>query len=86
MDDVHKFGGKGTGVRFVGLNERVRSRFGRFGWGVYDAGKGQRESGATAVYGSVGEAVVRRGRGTSVDEDGIEAVEVMVVGGDKEKV
>ncbi|KAH3909571.1 hypothetical protein HBH56_158310 [Parastagonospora nodorum] len=88
--DVSKFGGKGTAVRFVGMNERVRARFGRFGWGVYDAGAGrdERGEGKTGVYGSVGEAVFRRGRGTSVDEgeDGIEAMEVMVVGGDKEKV
>lgn len=88
VDDVRKFGGKGTGVRFVGLNERVRSRFVRFGWGVYDAGKGrdERGEGKMGVYGSVGEAVFTRGRNTSVDEDGIEPVEVLVVGGDKEKV
>ncbi|KAH8704427.1 sulfate permease [Phaeosphaeriaceae sp. PMI808] len=32
--DVERFGGKGARVRFVGVNERVRERFGRFGWGL----------------------------------------------------
>jgi sodium-independent sulfate anion transporter 11 len=81
--DIEKFGGKETRVRFVGVNERVQERFGRFGWKLVDGG--DRQKGATSVYESVDDAVLIRGRNTSVDEDGIEPVEIMVVGGDKEK-
>jgi len=85
--DVERFGGKGMGIRLVGLSERVRERFGRFGWGVYDVGSSEASKKSTAVYASVEDAVFNRGRSASSgDEDGIEPLEVLVVGSEKEKV
>lgn len=91
--DIEKFGGKSARLRFVGVNERVKQRFERFGWGLKDGMMmgdgngvdGRREKG-TGAYESVEDAVFRRGRNTSVDEDLIVPVEVCVVGGEKEKV
>ncbi|KAH7395390.1 sulfate permease-like protein [Phaeosphaeria sp. MPI-PUGE-AT-0046c] len=83
--DIKKFGGEGTRMYLVGVNERVRLRFGRFGWGLKDAAEG-RAKGETRVFESVDEAVGRRGRTGLGSVDGIQPVEVMVVGGDKEKV
>ncbi|KAH6613829.1 sulfate permease-like protein [Boeremia exigua] len=81
--DVHKFGGRGAEVRFVGLNERVKLRFARFGWPVKEVG-GEGDGGVEAPEGSmgvfrtVGEALEwRRGSG----EFGAE--EVFVVGDEK---
>jgi sodium-independent sulfate anion transporter 11 len=85
--DIEKFGGRATRLRFVGLNERVKERFARFGWGLKDGYTLEGEKrGATGVYDCVEDAVFRRGRNTSVDEDLIVPVEIHVVGGEKEKV
>jgi sodium-independent sulfate anion transporter 11 len=86
--DSEKFGGKKTHFRLVGLNERVKERFERFGWRVYDVKDvGERRKGATPCYACVEHAVWSRGRSASDGGDGeIEPVEVKVVGGDKEKV
>jgi sodium-independent sulfate anion transporter 11 len=85
--DIEAFGGKQTQLRLVGLNERVRERFERFGWKLRDAGDasgGGKK--ATPVYESVEEAVFRRGRTMSSDEIEVEPVEIRIVGGEKEKV
>jgi sodium-independent sulfate anion transporter 11 len=89
--DVQKYGGCGTHFRLVGLNERVRERFARVGWEVYQVGsQEERESGMTSWFEGVEEAVWSRGRSASdADVDGgdkIEGVAVRVVGGEKEKV
>lgn len=84
--DIERFGGKGTHFRLVGLNERVRERFARFGWQVYDVDEGQSGKGATAVFKSVEDAVFSRGRSASSADEEIGPVEVMVVGDEKEKV
>ncbi|KAL5116517.1 hypothetical protein ACEQ8H_005638 [Pleosporales sp. CAS-2024a] len=89
--DVERYGGKGTRIRFVGMNERVKQRFERFGWHLYAAAdeeeEEKRKKGSTAVYESVEDAVFLRGRTTSMaGEDGIEPVEISVVGSDMEKV
>jgi sodium-independent sulfate anion transporter 11 len=80
-EDVERFGGKGTRLFFVGVNERVRERFGRFGWVL---GEGKK---ATGCFASVGDAVFG---GTSVSQmgggDQIGPVEVLVVGDEKQKV
>lgn len=84
--DIKTFAGEKTQLRFVGLGERVRERFARFGWDVVDVGD-ERADGrgdVTRVYGSMGEAVERRGR--TLSEDEIQPVEVVVVGDEKEKV
>lgn len=78
--DVKKFGGEGTRLVLVGVNERVKQRFDRFGW------KLGLDRGETRCFDSVDEALSRRGRTGQGSIDGIEPVEVMVVGGDKEKV
>ncbi|KAF3037045.1 hypothetical protein E8E11_004418 [Didymella keratinophila] len=86
--DVEKFGGKGTQMRLVGLNERVALRFGRFGWPVADVVEIERSNEerkrVTAVHASVEQALVQRGR--TFSEDDIQPVEVHVVGNEKEKV
>ncbi|KAJ4331540.1 hypothetical protein N0V87_009084 [Didymella glomerata] len=86
--DVEKFGGKGTQMRLVGLNERVALRFGRFGWPIADVAEVEKSSEerkrVTAVYASVEQALVQRGR--TFSEDDIQPVEVHVVGNEKEKV
>ncbi|KAH7088698.1 sulfate permease-like protein [Paraphoma chrysanthemicola] len=85
--DIEKFGGTGTHFRLVGLNERVRARFARFGWAVYDVSNvSERSSKATAVYTCVEDAVFSNGRSASDAFDDIEPVEVRVVGSEKEKV
>ncbi|KAF2855891.1 sulfate permease [Plenodomus tracheiphilus IPT5] len=88
--DIEKFGGKKTQLRLVGLNERVRERFARFGWAVCDVDEAEVGDGGSGgkkmvMYGSLEEAVFRRSRNFSRD-DVIEPVEVKFVGGDKEKV
>jgi sodium-independent sulfate anion transporter 11 len=83
--DIERYAGKGASFRLVGLNERVRERFARFGWALADAGCVDRQDPKeTLVYESVEDAVFARQRSGS-DED-IQPVEVMVVGSDKEKV
>jgi sodium-independent sulfate anion transporter 11 len=86
--DVKKFGGKDTHFRLVGLNERVRERFVRFGWAVYDVKDvSKRSRQGTAVYECVEHAVFSHGRSASdAGDDEIGPVEVLVVGGGKEKV
>lgn len=86
--DIDKFAGKDTHFRLVGLNERVWHRFQRFGWELYDVREvSERRKGATAVYACVADAVYSRGRSASDGgSEGIEPVEVRVVGGEKEKV
>lgn len=88
--DAEKFGGKSTQLRLVGLNERVRQRFKRFGWEVEDVEGIEKSSEerrrVTPVYKTLGEALAQRGR--TMSEDGIEVspVEVHVVDGEKDKV
>lgn len=87
VTDVKKFGGSAAEVRFVGLADRVRERFARFGWRVVDVDEarlGEQDRKATRVYPSVEDAVFRRSR--VFGEDEIAPVEVRVVGDDKEKV
>ncbi|KAJ4309386.1 hypothetical protein N0V94_008959 [Neodidymelliopsis sp. IMI 364377] len=86
--DLEKFGGKNTQLRLVGLNERVRLRFARFGWAVKDAGEiegNEERKKTTGIYSTVDAALRSRGRTISEDEIEITPVEVLVVG-DKEKV
>ncbi|KAH9882252.1 hypothetical protein J1614_001424 [Plenodomus biglobosus] len=88
--DVERFGGEKTQLWLVGLNKRVRERFARFGWALDDGGVEERggvRDGVkkTVVCGSVEEAVFRCCRGP-LREEGIEPVEVRVVGGEKENV
>lgn len=86
--DVEKFGGKRTQLRLVGLNERVALRFSRFGWPVADVAEieksNEERKRVTAVYASVEQALVQRGR--TFSEDDIQPVEVHVVEMEKEKV
>jgi sodium-independent sulfate anion transporter 11 len=86
--DLHKFAGPKTQLRLVGLAPRVRQRFARFGWTVHDAAGATKEEraekGATLAYGSVEEALARRGRSASEDE--ITPVDVHVDGDEKGKV
>jgi sodium-independent sulfate anion transporter 11 len=82
--DIEKFGGKAASFRLVGLNDRVRERFHRFGWCVEDASVVGRDKKSTPVYESVEDAVFRRSRTFSGDD--IAPVEVHVMGSDKEKV
>ncbi|KAF1936244.1 hypothetical protein EJ02DRAFT_438672 [Clathrospora elynae] len=85
--DVEMFGGTNTQLRLVGLNERVRERFARFGWRLCDASEeGKRERKVTLVYESVEEAVFRRSRTFSSDDIEVTPVEVHIVGSEKEKV
>ncbi|KAF1838141.1 sulfate permease [Decorospora gaudefroyi] len=83
--DLEAYGGKEVQLRFVGLNERVRERFHRFGWVVSDAG--EMESKGSVVYPNVEEAIFRRSSTFLSGGDGIEVepVEVHVVGSEKEK-
>jgi sodium-independent sulfate anion transporter 11 len=86
--DLEKFGGKNTQLRLVGLNERVRLRFARFGWAVKNAGEiegNDERKKITGIYPTVDAALRFRGRTMSEDEIEITPVEVLVVG-DKEKV
>lgn len=82
--DMQKFGGKTAEVRFVGLNERVRQRFARFGWRIYNPGDVETEEKGSFAYPSVEEAV--RGRRRVDSDASAESLEVFVVGDDKEKV
>jgi sodium-independent sulfate anion transporter 11 len=86
--DMEKFAGPKTQLRFVGLTPRVRQRFARFGWTVYDACDASKEERAdrkaSLVYATVDEALERRGRSASEDE--ITPVDVHIDGGEKEKV
>ena len=86
--DIEAFAGPQTQLRFVGLAPRVRQRFARFGWRVYDAcgasDEERADRGACPVYATVGEALARRGRSKSEDE--ITSVDVHFGGDEKEKV
>ncbi|KAF2994478.1 hypothetical protein E8E13_000844 [Curvularia kusanoi] len=88
--DIAKYGGKNTQLRLVGLNERVRQRFARFGWEVCNVEGIEKSSEerkrVTPVYRSVALALVQRGRTMSEDDIDVQPVEVCVIGGDKEKV
>lgn len=88
--DAQKYSGAPTQMRLVGVNERVRLRFERFGWPVADEGEIERSSEessrVTPVFASVAEALVVRGRSMSEDDIDVRPVEVMVVGDEKEKV
>jgi sodium-independent sulfate anion transporter 11 len=84
--DIEAFGGKQTQLSLVGLNERVKERFARFGWSLREASDTSSERRkATPVYESVEEAVFRSSRTFSSDEIEVEPVEVHI-GGEKEKV
>ncbi|KAF1846482.1 sulfate permease [Cucurbitaria berberidis CBS 394.84] len=83
--DVEKFGGKNTQLRLVGLQDRVRERFARFGWAVQDASDAsKKDDKATMVFDTVEEAVFRRVRTDTGDE--ITPVDIHIVGSEKEKV
>jgi sodium-independent sulfate anion transporter 11 len=84
-EDIERFGGKGTRLYFVGVNERVNQRFARFGWMLVEGM--QKKKGDTRMFKSVGDAVFGRGRSLSQIDGGdeIERVEVLVVGDEKEK-
>jgi sodium-independent sulfate anion transporter 11 len=86
--DLQKFAGPKAQLRLVGLAPRVRQRFARFGWSVYDAAQATKEEradrSATLAYASVDEALARRGRSASEDE--ITPVDVHVDGDEKGKV
>jgi sodium-independent sulfate anion transporter 11 len=85
--DIEAFGGKQTQLRLVGLNERVRERFARFGWGLRKAGDTSSDRRkATPVYDHLEAAVFRRSRAFSSDEIEVEPVEVHIVGEKEEKV
>jgi sodium-independent sulfate anion transporter 11 len=84
--DIEAFGGKNIQLRFVGLNERVRDRFARFGWNLRDASDVNKDKKGSLVYDSVEEAVFRRSRTFSSDEIVVEPVEVHITEGNKEKV
>ncbi|EUC33778.1 hypothetical protein COCCADRAFT_36435 [Bipolaris zeicola 26-R-13] len=87
--DIEAFGGKNTQFRLVGLNERVRERFARFGWALRDTpgvGGEDADRKGTRVYESLEDAMFRRSRTFSTDEITVEPVEVHVVGDEKEKV
>ncbi|KAI1588268.1 SUL1 Sulfate permease [Pyrenophora tritici-repentis] len=74
--DIEAYGGKNVRLRLVGLNERVRERFVRFGWTLInacDAGKEGKKG--TIVYDSVEEAVFRRTRTFSTDDIEVEPLE-----------
>ncbi|KAJ4990478.1 sulfate permease [Stagonosporopsis vannaccii] len=94
--DVQTYGGAGTEVRFVGLNERVALRFRRFGWVVASAGADAVAEGdpvaegddghqgrPTLVFSSLEQAVRHRGRTASDDDMHVQPVEVRVVGDEK---
>ncbi|KAI8942890.1 hypothetical protein NX059_000930 [Plenodomus lindquistii] len=91
--DVRRFGGEGVRIAFVGVQGRVRERFGRFGWGVRDVDGGDargeegEEGEGNLVFESVEEAVFWRGR-RRVGSEGseIEPVEVRIVDGEKGEV
>ncbi|RYN93628.1 hypothetical protein AA0120_g4297 [Alternaria tenuissima] len=82
--DIEAYGGKNTQFRLVGLNDRVRERFARFGWQLRDATEMNKKG--TVVYDNVEEAVFRRSRTFSSDEIEVEPTEVFVVGNEKSKV
>jgi sodium-independent sulfate anion transporter 11 len=85
-EDIERFGGKGTRMCFVGVNERVQERFARFGWGLVKEGE-DRKRGETRMFRDVGEAVFGRRTVSQIDDlERIGPVEVLVVGGEKEKV
>jgi sodium-independent sulfate anion transporter 11 len=79
-ENVLKFGGAKTGFRLVGVNERVRERFERYGWRL---GEGE---GRMRVWPDVESAVFGIARGSGHGEIEEVEVEVMVVGSEKEKV
>ncbi|KAI4703961.1 hypothetical protein J4E81_001025 [Alternaria sp. BMP 2799] len=82
--DIEAYGGKNTQFRLVGLNNRVRERFARFGWKLRDVSDVNKKG--TMVYDTVEEAVFRRSRTFSSDEIEVEPTEVFVVGDEKSKV
>jgi sodium-independent sulfate anion transporter 11 len=85
-EDIERFGGKGTRMCFVGVNERVQERFGRFGWGLVKEGE-DRKRGETRIFRDVGEAVFGRRTVSQIEDvERIGPVEVLVIGDEKEKV
>ncbi|KAJ4368407.1 hypothetical protein N0V83_006764 [Neocucurbitaria cava] len=82
--DIEKFGGKTTQLRLVGVQDRVRERFARYGWKLLDVGEAKKDKKATVVYGSVEEAVFMSAGRAAADD--ITPVEVRIVGSEKEKV
>lgn len=83
--DIEAFGGKSTQLRLVGVQDRVRERFARFGWLIADANDASKgdtqDKKPTLVYDTVEEAVFRRTRTFSSDD--ISPVEFHVVGNEK---
>ncbi|ROV93191.1 hypothetical protein VMCG_08725 [Cytospora schulzeri] len=81
--EIHKYGGKGVEIRFVGMTPYVRDRFERAGWKVVDASdppaaSGEDEAQQTRLYRSVAEAVMApRWRETYSDQEGLEKSDVV---------
>ncbi|KAH7398561.1 sulfate permease [Pyrenochaeta sp. MPI-SDFR-AT-0127] len=83
--DIEAFGGKSTQLRLVGVQDRVRERFARFGWALADASDASKadnqDKKPTLVYDTLEDAIFRRARTFSSDE--ISPVEFHVVGNEK---
>ncbi|CBX94134.1 hypothetical protein IAQ61_004005 [Plenodomus lingam] len=102
LADVEAFGGRGVRVLFVGLGARVRERFSRGGWTVYDVdGDGGSSGGARIAEANPAahapskrvvyvykslEDAVFTSRLAGRNEGSAESLEVRVVGGSKEMV
>jgi len=66
-EDLEIYAGKGVEIKFIGVGERLRSAFGRFGWALVDAGSLVEEGGVIGeggirnkVYTGLGQAIWER--------------------------
>ena len=71
--EIHKYGGRGVGIRFVDMTPYVRDRFERAGWKVVDASEPPavaetEEAQQTRLFNSVAEAVMTPRLSQSISE------------------